>query len=199
MNNKIYLPGLNGIRAIAALSVVFSHINNKLDYYSLPKSELLDLANFGVTMFFTLSGFLITYLLLKEIEKTGTIDVKKFYMRRILRIWPLYYFYLIIVIFLNGIQNVEWPILFYIFILPNFKTSFNGVIATVVGSENLVYMVGHYWSLGVEEQFYAFWPWLVKKPKILFKFLVFFPIFYHCCPIKVNKKEAIKMASQLKS
>lgn len=178
MNDKIYLPGLNGIRAIAALSVVFSHINNRLDYYKLPKGELLDLANFGVTMFFTLSGFIITYLLLKEIEKTGTVDIKKFYMRRVLRIWPLYYFYLFMVVFLNGIQNLQWPILFYIFILPNFKNSFIGVIATVVGTKNLVLMTGHYWSLGVEEQFYAFWPWIVRKTKILFRFLVIFPIVY---------------------
>lgn len=178
MSAKIYLPGLNGIRAIAAFAVVLSHINNRLDYYKLPKAELLDLANFGVTMFFTLSGFLITYLLLKEIEKTGTIDIKKFYMRRVLRIWPLYYFYLFIVVFLNGIENLQWPILFYIFILPNFKNSFTGVVATVVGSKNLVLMIGHYWSLGVEEQFYAFWPWIVRKTKILFRFLVIFPVFY---------------------
>ncbi len=178
MSDKIYLPGLNGIRAIAALSVAFSHINNRLDYYNLPKSELLDLANFGVTIFFTLSGFLITYLLLKEIEKTGSIDVKKFYMRRVLRIWPLYYLYLFIVICITGIENVQWPILFYLFILPNFKNSFNGVIATIVGSRTLVFMVGHYWSLGVEEQFYAFWPWIVKKSKLFYKFLIYFPIAY---------------------
>ncbi|WP_310380002.1 acyltransferase [Flavobacterium sp.] len=190
MNDKIYLPGLNGIRAIAALSVVFSHINNRLDYYKLPKSELLDLANFGVTVFFTLSGFLITYLLLKEIEKTGSIDIKKFYMRRVLRIWPLYYLYLFIVVFLNGIENLQWPILFYIFILPNFKNSFAGVIATVVGSRNLLLMIGHYWSLGVEEQFYAFWPWMVRKTEILFRFLVFFPIFYIILKVSLKVLDA---------
>ncbi len=178
MKNTIYLPGLNGIRAIAALSVVFSHINNRLEYYKLPKAQPLDLASFGVTIFFTLSGFLITYLLLKEIEKTGTVDIKKFYMRRVLRIWPLYYLYLFIVVLLNGIENLQWPILFYIFILPNFKNSFTGIIATVVGSKHLILMTGHYWSLGVEEQFYAFWPWVVRKTKILLRFLVIFPIFF---------------------
>lgn len=178
MRDTIYLPGLNGIRAIAAISVVIGHINNRLRFYKLQNAEFLDLAHFGVTFFFTLSGFLITFLLLKEIEKTGTIDVRKFYMRRVLRIWPLYYLYLIIVICLTGIYNIQWPILFYLFIVPNFKNSFNGIIATVVGTKTLVYMVGHYWSLGVEEQFYAFWPWMVKKTKYLFKFLVYFPIFY---------------------
>ncbi len=178
MNDKIYLPGLNGIRAIAALSVVFSHINNRLDYFKLPKSKLLDLANFGVTIFFTLSGFLISYLLLKEKEKTGTINIKMFYMRRVLRIWPLYFIYLLIVILLNGIHSVQWPILFVLLMIPNLRNSFAGITNIAVGSNNLTYMVGHYWSLGVEEQFYAFWPWIIKKSKKLLLFLILFPLLY---------------------
>ncbi len=178
MNDKIYLPGLNGIRAIAALAVVFSHINNRLDYFKLPKNRLLDLANFGVTIFFTLSGFLITYLLLKEKEKTGTINIKKFYIRRILRIWPLYFIYLLIVIFFNGITSVQWPILFVLLMIPNLRNSFFGITNIALGSNNLTYMVGHYWSLGVEEQFYVFWPWIIKKSKKLLLFLILFPLVY---------------------
>ena len=178
MNDRIYLPGLNGVRAIAAMAVVITHINNRLDYYGLLKAPLLDLASYGVTIFFTLSGFLITYLLLKEQEKTDTIDIKKFYMRRVFRIWPLYYFYLFIVVLVNGISNIQWPILFYLFIVPNFKNSFLGLINTSVGTTVMTFMIGHYWSLGVEEQFYAFWPWIVKKSKKLFKFLVVFPIVF---------------------
>lgn len=178
MSAKIFLPGLNGIRAIAAMAVVVSHINNRLDYYGLAKRELLDLAGFGVTMFFTLSGFLITYLLLIELQKTGTIDVKKFYMRRVLRIWPLYYVYLFIIIMLNGFSTIQWPILFYLLMIPNFKNSFAGILNTAVGSKVTTFMVGHYWSLGVEEQFYAFWPWIVKRGKNLLKILVVFPLAY---------------------
>lgn len=178
MYDKIYLPGLNGIRAIAALSVVFSHINNRLDYYKLPKGKLLDLANFGVTIFFTLSGFLISYLLLKEKEKTGTINIKKFYIRRILRIWPLYFIYLLIVLLLNGIASVQWPILFVLLMIPNLRNSFAGVTSIAVGSKNLTFMVGHYWSLGVEEQFYVFWPWVIKKSKKLLPLLILFPLLF---------------------
>jgi peptidoglycan/LPS O-acetylase OafA/YrhL len=178
MKDKIYFPGLNGIRAIAALSVVFSHINNRMDYFNLPKRELLDLANFGVTIFFTLSGFLITYLLLKEKEKTGIIDVRKFYIRRVLRIWPLYFVYLIIVICLNGISTVQWPILFVLLMIPNLRNSFAGITNTAVGNYNLTFMTGHYWSLGVEEQFYAFWPWIIKKSKRLLQILILFPLVY---------------------
>lgn len=178
MSAKVFLPGLNGIRAIAAMAVVISHINNRLDYYGLPKKELLDLAGYGVTMFFTLSGFLITYLLLLELQKTGTIEVKKFYMRRVLRIWPLYYVYLFIIILLNGFTEVRWPILFYLLMIPNFKNSFAGIVNTAVGNKITTFMVGHYWSLGVEEQFYAFWPWIVKRGRHLLKILVLFPLAY---------------------
>ncbi|MAZ37152.1 MAG: hypothetical protein CL842_06855 [Crocinitomicaceae bacterium] len=98
--NIIYLPGLNGIRAIAAIAVVVSHITLSLDdigldsnifgTYDSGKPRALDLAGYGVSMFFALSGFLITYLLWLEKEKQP-IQIRKFYLRRMLRIWPLYY------------------------------------------------------------------------------------------------------------
>ena len=178
MTDKIYLPGLNGIRAIAALSVVFSHINNRLDYFRLPKSKLLDLANFGVTIFFTLSGFLITYLLLKEKEKTGTINIRSFYIRRLLRIWPLYFIYILIAVLVNGINSVQWPLLFVLLMLPNLRNSFSSITNIGIGNHNLTYMLGHYWSLGVEEQFYAFWPFIIKKTKKILPFLIIFPVAY---------------------
>lgn len=105
MKDKIiFLPGLNGLRAIAAIAVVISHItlifstfgsDFKLfgsDDKGNPNAYLL--ASYGVTIFFVLSGFLITYLLILEKEKKP-INIKSFYIRRILRIWPLYYFYLV--------------------------------------------------------------------------------------------------------
>src|SRR5690349_15528394 len=105
VSKAIYLPGLNGLRAIAALAVVISHTTVALSDYGLNnkifgessdgRATGLKLAGYGVTIFFTLSGFLITYLLLKE-KELGTIKIKNFYIRRILRIWPLYYGYLIL-------------------------------------------------------------------------------------------------------
>ncbi|MGC3978989.1 MAG: acyltransferase [Paludibacteraceae bacterium] len=86
----VYLPGLNGLRAIAALSVVFAHISQKgIADFGLPFFIDLPMAGYGVTLFFVISGFLITFLLLKEQAKKQTIDIKKFYVRRILRIWPI--------------------------------------------------------------------------------------------------------------
>ncbi|MFK7906760.1 MAG: acyltransferase family protein [Chitinophagales bacterium] len=163
-NKTIYLKGLNGIRAIAALAVVISHITLGLDKFGLDpyvfgafedgKPRTLDLASYGVSMFFVLSGFLITYLLCKEKEKES-IDIKKFYLRRILRIWPLYYVYLffcLVVIFLFGLDYHGASIYYYVFYAAN--------IPFIMGTA--LPFLSHYWSLGVEEQFYMFWPWLNK-------------------------------------
>lgn len=131
MKKIIYLPGLNGIRAIAAIAVLISHISLAIDKLGIsfalfgfeengkPKGYLL--ASHGVTMFFVLSGFLITYLLLLE-KESHEINIKKFYFRRILRIWPLYYLYLILclltmIIFGMGINFHS--LAFYIFFAAN--------------------------------------------------------------------------------
>ncbi len=160
----IFFPGLNGIRAIAALAVVALHITVYLDRFGLnpyligqmpngnPKG--IDLAVFGVTIFFALSGFLITYLLLAE-QAIQPISIKNFYIRRILRIWPLYYSYLIVALVVSRIGQVPHESisdLFYFFFAPNVPKSFQ------LRSD----LLGHYWSLGVEEQFYLFWPVFVK-------------------------------------
>lgn len=171
MKGRVFFSGLNGLRAIAALAVVFSHITQGLHDFGLdpfifgkyadgnPKTTLL--AGFGVSIFFTLSGFLITYLLLEE-GKTGEINIKNFYVRRILRIWPLYYLYLILSLLTAIIFDItyeKYSILFYVLMLSNIPFVFGGMLP----------FVGHYWSLGVEEQFYSFWPWIVKKSKSIMK------------------------------
>ncbi len=166
--NTIHLKGLNGIRAIAALSVIIAHITGELQNFGLDDSIFgLDsngvrasilMASYGVTMFFALSGFLITYLLLIEKKKKDSIDIKKFYIRRILRIWPLYYFYIIIVLvvyLIFGIDYNEEMMPFYILLAAN--------IPLIIQSS--LPFIGHLWSIGVEEQFYLFWPWIFKKSR----------------------------------
>ena len=169
--SSLYLPGLNGIRAIAAIAVIISHIGLNLKLYSLQNFGGYSLASFGVTMFFSLSGFLITYLLLIEKQKTKTIAIKNFYIRRILRIWPLYYFYLFLVLIIIGfaVNQYAWM---YFFLLPNIPFAIN---AASIFPATLPH-VSHYWSVGVEEQFYAFWPWLIKYSKKIFRNLVIFAI-----------------------
>jgi len=163
-NKIVYLPGLNGLRAIAALTVVIHHTTLELGSFNLdPKffgtfqdgnPKGLDLAGFGVSIFFALSGFLITYLLLLE-KKRQSINIKKFYIRRILRIWPIYYLYLLIcilTILCLGYNLNGKSLLYYIFYAANIPFLANTTLP----------FLAHYWSLGVEEQFYLFWPWIVK-------------------------------------
>lgn len=163
--NSIYFAGLNGLRAIASIAVVISHITLSLTEFGLNpfifgisndgKPLGLLLAGYGVSVFFVLSGFLITYLL--QVEKENhEINIKKFYIRRMLRIWPLYYLYLIITILLLFIYCIDINIkslILYLFYAAN--------IPFIVGST--IPFLAHYWSLGVEEQFYFFWPWVNKK------------------------------------
>lgn len=164
-SKTVYLPGLNGLRAIAALAVVISHITLGLGEFGLNNKIFgtdiagnasgLTLAGHGVTIFFTLSGFLITFLLLKEKQVTGHVKIKEFYIRRILRIWPLYYLYFlvcIVTIFSYSMSFTKSSVPFYIFLAAN--------IPFILGKT--LPFLAHYWSLGVEEQFYLFFPQLAK-------------------------------------
>jgi peptidoglycan/LPS O-acetylase OafA/YrhL len=97
---SLYLPNLNGIRFMAAIMVLIHQLEYTKKELGLNKiwtqNGLGYLGDLGVILFFTLSGFLITYLLLIEKHKTGVINIKSFYVRRILRIWPLYYFIILL-------------------------------------------------------------------------------------------------------
>lgn len=177
-NNKIYFRGLDGLRGIAALAVVLGHVELlksvfKLEnVYSGGGPFYLYLGGYAVTFFFVLSGFLITFLLLKEREVSGTIAVKNFYIRRILRIWPVYYILFIVgflilpnVVFSGLVipkavesENYWNSFFFNLILLPNFSKVSNPIAFQS-------------WSIGVEEQFYIFWPFLVSKIKSLKKLL----------------------------
>src|SRR5262245_23508948 len=106
---KIYFPNLNGLRFIAAFLVIIHHLEQfkltfKMDnYWNVPFIE--PIGRLGVVLFFVLSGFLITYLLLAEENIKGGISIKSFYVRRILRIWPLYF--LIVLLGLWILPNIS--------------------------------------------------------------------------------------------
>ena len=101
----VYLPGLNGLRAIAAISVVIAHTMMHMVTLKLTLPVSFPMAQYAVTLFFVISGFLITYLLLIEKEESF-INVKNFYIRRILRIWPLYYLFIIVCFTLSSYDRV---------------------------------------------------------------------------------------------
>ncbi|WP_025762860.1 acyltransferase family protein [Dyadobacter tibetensis] len=170
---KRYFPNLNGVRCIAALLVVFHHIEQAKHALNIPNiydSAIIKHAGrLGVGLFFVLSGFLITYLLLDEKARFGNIDAKKFYLRRVFRIWPIYFLMILLSLFwfphlalleYPGIDNTlqqYYPerLALLLLVLPNY--------AFVL--YDLPYWCAQAWSIGVEEQFYYLWPWLIKYPK----------------------------------
>jgi peptidoglycan/LPS O-acetylase OafA/YrhL len=143
-----YYPGLDGLRGIAILIVVLAHVG--LNRY-LWQFKFYLVSNTGVHMFFVLSGFLITTLLLKEKLHTGRISLKHFYIRRALRILPVAYFFLVVLIILNQVYHL--------------KISTADFIASFLFYKNLPMpnepYTAHFWSLAVEEQFYITFPLLL--------------------------------------
>lgn len=167
-----YLPGLNGIRAIAAFIVLLFHIDRFSDFLGVPELgyHKTGMASFGVVLFFVLSGFLITLLLLKEKGQFETISYKKFYIRRILRIWPLYYLIILIAI-----------LLFVFLAFPSDRMDWWAMGSYIFLLSNIGYILGHnfititpLWSVGVEEQFYLFWPILLNRFKNVLNIIIFF-------------------------
>src|SRR5947207_1519982 len=156
----VHFPGLNGLRFLAALTVVLFHAGFAFRYAGIPEYDYLNRVNpqtgfLAVVFFFVLSGFLITYLLLVEEAETGDVSVRSFYVRRILRIWPLYYLIIAIAFFvLPASLPGDFPpphpreLILYSVILTNFAGT--------------VPCASHLWSIGVEEQFYLCWPVLLK-------------------------------------
>lgn len=163
---KIFFPNLDGLRFFAFFAVFLAH-----SFYS-PQPEIASsklyitfrevghLGMFGVNFFFVLSGFLITYLLLDEKNVTKKINLKNFYIRRILRIWPLYYAVIIVGFIaipliqrhvfgqINYVENANlWH---YLFFVNNFSPS-----------DPDTAVLGVLWSIAVEEQFYVIWPILI--------------------------------------
>jgi len=163
---RYYRPELDAIRFLAFLLVFFHHNLPSGDdphFAAYPKgfSALLTAVHyacsFGLSLFFTLSAFLICELLLREREAIGTVAVKQFYIRRILRIWPLYFLAIAIGAILALLPGSNLAILkdlgWYAVFLGSWFTVFHGWIASPVAP---------LWSISVEEQFYLLAPWSVK-------------------------------------
>jgi peptidoglycan/LPS O-acetylase OafA/YrhL len=142
------LPSLDGLRAVSVCFVILGHW--AVGHTTLALETLFGhLANFGVFVFFVISGYLITTLLWREAEKRGGVNLRRFYLRRTLRIFPPFYAYLAIVALaaLGGILSIPsetrwWPALTY---LSNFFSTNN-------------LLTRHSWSLSLEEQYYLSWP-----------------------------------------
>ena len=152
--NTRFFPAIDGLRAISTLGVISFHCGATWPGLLGAQGHL------GVALFFMVSGFLITTLLLMEHEGTGAISLKKFYVRRSLRIFPLYYavlgvFCIAVTVFDNSTPaGVEfWRHLPYFALYAN-----NWVIDR--GAGRVIFAFS--WTLATEEQFYLLWPTIVK-------------------------------------
>jgi peptidoglycan/LPS O-acetylase OafA/YrhL len=147
------IPSLDGLRAVCILLVVIAHAHGTAGFplatHPLPLAMLLHgLGEFGVRVFFVISGYLITSLLLLEESKTGTVSLRGFYVRRITRIFPAFYVFIAVVAVLavTGVIALRrGDLLYAVTFLVNYHADRS-------------WWVGHLWSLSVEEQFYLLWP-----------------------------------------
>jgi len=178
---RIYFKNLDVLRFVAAYMIVLLHcffgwqsqfghpsiITANLSAHALEKLEvIIHKFAFGVDIFFVISGFLITYLLLSEQEKTGKVDVMKFYIRRAFRIWPLYFLMILTAPLMSYFFFEQSPGYLYQFLfLGNFDSINQGMKSV---------STNHLWSICIEEHFYLFAPLLVaflpvkRLPQILF-------------------------------
>ena len=156
------IPSLDGLRAVAVLMVILSHASA---WSNLPKNGALHAAvvvvgqgGLGVSIFFVISGFLITTLLLQEEDRTGTIHLRRFYFRRTFRIFPPFYAYLAIAAVVAWLchRALSWHLLL---MSAGYVTNF--VPYAWVGDRPSFWYLAHTWSLAVEEQFYLLWPFLL--------------------------------------
>jgi peptidoglycan/LPS O-acetylase OafA/YrhL len=161
-----YRPELDGLRFFAFLAVYMVHtvgFGNEHRHNHLPiwLGDLLGTIGlagvFGVDLFFVLSSYLITELLLRERAARGELDVKAFYIRRMLRIWPLYFLFVFAAYALT-------------FAVPSEGLTWKHVLGYMLFAGNWVYFLmpvttiaAPLWSISLEEQFYLIWPWVIRR------------------------------------
>lgn len=163
----MYIRCLNGLRAFAILLVILGH-SSRVPNLSTTFKEIVSysgLGTIGVRLFFLMSGFLITLLLDQEYESKKIINIKNFFIRRFLRIFPCFYFYLFTLILLRTFKIIDIEL--------------NAIMLSFLYIQNLnvfqlkplftsSWLVIHSWSLSVEEQFYIVFPFAFTSLKNLF-------------------------------
>ncbi len=164
---RIYRPELDALRFFAFFCVYLHHTMNPgfkggimqrfpviSSWYPLLQQSF----GFGLCLFFFLSSYLITSLLRIELARTGTVDLRKFYVRRILRIWPLYLVFLLAIsalgIWWPEVRVEPWRLVALLLLSGNWYS--------IVAGHSVAAVV-HLWSISVEEQFYLVWPSISRR------------------------------------
>jgi peptidoglycan/LPS O-acetylase OafA/YrhL len=166
---RFYRPELDTLRFFAFFGVfVFHVVPNDPQFYRahpiLPATlvplicAVASAGAYGVDLFFALSAYLITTLLIREEEVRGSIDTGAFYVRRILRIWPLYFFFIAVAALVplwDRTQHLAWPyIAGYLLLSGNWVYVFHGLPHSIASP---------LWSVSIEEQFYLIWPLALRR------------------------------------
>lgn len=168
---SIYIPQFDVIRFFAAFMIVIYHSyvawkgwygiphiltvdnNSEFSVFGRHIDQFIRNMPVGVDIFFFISGYLLTYLLVAEKQKFNRVDIPKFYIRRGLRIWPLYFFLVaiapLLINWLGEKHPVYWPT---IAMINNFQT---------IWTQSWDYPFSHFWSICIEEHFYLIWPVIV--------------------------------------
>ncbi|MBC8136553.1 MAG: acyltransferase [Fibrella sp.] len=154
------IPGLDGLRAISILFVLFGHgyasMGGLYAALHIPPAgvHFVGNAHLGVVVFFVISGYLITTLMKRELQRTGTISLKDFYTRRAFRIFPAFYFYLAVIALLTAVHLLEISIAQFV-VAGTYTWNYLSKFASP-GADG--WYLAHFWTLSIEEQFYLLWP-----------------------------------------
>lgn len=146
VNSERALPGLDGVRAASIAFVLLGHLSGTRNFPDL--SAVWRLSEFGVRIFFVISGYLITSILVSELTTNGRISFSRFYLRRTLRLFPAMYIFVATVALLAAMDFVTLKPLDLTFALAYAMSYHN----------DRAWTLGHLWSLSIEEQFYLLWP-----------------------------------------
>lgn len=150
------IRGLDGLRAFSISLVLIAHLLGTQHFHPPEVISrvlgLFFLGPLGVRIFFVISGFLITSLLMEEERRTGTVSLRRFYFRRTLRIFPPYYLYILIIVLMEAIGALS--------LRPG--DVWHAMTYTTNYHPDRSWYLGHAWSLAVEEQFYILWPFLYR-------------------------------------
>jgi peptidoglycan/LPS O-acetylase OafA/YrhL len=152
------IPYLDGLRGYSILCVVIAHAGPGMPWPIHPViGVLIANADLGVRTFFVISGFLITSLLLKERARSGAIDIGGFYRRRVARIFPVFYIYLacVLVLCAVGVTAIGWE---RFLAAGTFTWNYGAVWWSQSGGSANDALLGHFWTLSLEEQFYLLMP-----------------------------------------
>ena len=202
---RFYRPELDVVRFLAFMLVFVHHelpdgpdprITSILKNFAPILYATAGACGYGMSLFFTLSAFLICELLIRERAKAGTVAVKQFYIRRVLRIWPLYYLGVAVGLLVallptgnhSGVQMMGW----YSVFLGGWYTVIHGQVQNPMRP---------LWSISVEEQFYLLAPWLVKRlnTRSIYGFCVVICVVANACLYYLGKTHASDNATWFNS